>query len=66
MKLEEAITKTIDEFTKNPQKLQEEKVEEIKSSIESSVKLILDEKLPGNPSYNNYKFCDFWDIYEEK
>jgi len=43
-----------------------EKVNEVKNSIEDAVKSILDEKFPANPSYSNCKFCDFWDICDEK
>jgi len=43
-----------------------EKVNEIKESIESNVKSILEEKFPANPSYSNCKFCDYVEICDEK
>jgi len=46
--------------------IDEDKVNEVKESIENTVKNILDEKFPANPSYSNCKFCDFWDICDEK
>ena len=42
------------------------KVNEVKDSIENDVKLILNEEFSATPSYKACKFCDYWDICDEK
>lgn len=42
------------------------KVAEVKESIENTVELILDEQFTAKPEYNSCRFCNFWDICDEK
>ena len=47
-------------------KIEKEKVNEIKNTIEDTVQLILDEQFPAKPEYKSCMFCDFKDICDEK
>ena len=42
------------------------KVAEVKELIENTVGLILDEQFPAKPEYKSCRFCNFWDICDEK
>ena len=47
-------------------KVDSDKVKEVKDSIENSVKSILKEEFTATPSYKACKFCDYWDICDDK